>query len=177
MRFLTVLILFISINGIAQTTNLNLTNVVVVGQLDKSEDRFTMEINLTELLVSNGVKAIASLNVLKEGSSVALLANDSIEQVLKEKGFDTYVMVSVRGYDRKFKPAKNHMKFNEEIGSGHMFPLYRDEISSISFEFLFYRNGEVVGYDLIKVGGVSTREAVIKKFRKKIEKRIISKWK
>lgn len=177
MRFLPVLILFISINGIAQTPNLNLQNVVVVAQLDKSEDRFTMEINLTEMLTSNGVKAIASLNVLKEGSSAALIANDSIQTVLKEKGFDTYVMVSVRGYDRKFKPAKNHLPFKEELGSGHMFPLYRDEVSSISFEFLFYRNGEVVGYDLVKVGGVNSRETAIKKFRKKIEKRIVSKWK
>ncbi len=177
MRFLPFLILFISINGIAQTNNLNLKNVVVVGQLDKSEDRFTMEINLAEMFASNGVKAIPSLNVLKEGSRVTLLAKDSIQTVLKEKGFDTYVMVSVRGYDRKFKPAKNHMNFKDEIASGHMFPLYRDEISSISFEFLFYRNGEVVGYDLIKVGGVNSRESVIKKFRKKIEKRIVSKWK
>lgn len=177
MRFLTVLILFISLNGIAQTNNLKLQNVVVVGQLDKSEDRFTMEINLTEMFASNGVKAMASLNILKEGSSVALLANDSIQAVLKEKGFDTYVMVSVRGYDRKFKDAKNHLKMEEELNSGHMFPLYRDETSSISFEFLFYRNGEVVGYDLIKVGGVNSRESAIKKFRKKVEKRMVSKWK
>ncbi len=177
MRFLPILILFISINGIAQTNNLNLKNVVVVGQLDKSEDRFTMEINLTEMLASNGIKTIASLNVLKESSPVGLLANDSIQKSLQEKGFDTYVMVSVRGYDRKFKPAKNHMNLKEELVSGHMFPLYRDEISSISFEFLFYRNGEVVGYDLIKIGGVNSREAVIKKFRKKIEKRIVTKWK
>ena len=177
MRFLTILILFISIQGIAQTTNLNLKNVVVVGQLDKAEDRFTMEINLTELLTSNGVKAIASLNVLKEGSPSSMLSNDSIQKALLEKGFDTYVMVSVRGYDRKFKEAKNHMNMQEELGSGHMFPLYRDEISSLSFEFLFYRNGEVVGYDLVKVGGVNSRETVIKKFRKKIEKRIITKWK
>ena len=177
MRFLTVLILFISLNGIAQTNNLKLNNVVVVGQLDKAEDRFTMEINLTEMFASNGIKSLASLNILKEGSSVALLANDSIQTVLKEKGFDTYVMVSVRGYDRKFKDAKNHLNMEDELNSGHMFPLYRDETSSISFEFLFYRNGEVVGYDLIKVGGVNSRESAIKKFRKKVEKRMISKWK
>ncbi|MDD2982779.1 MAG: hypothetical protein PHQ74_05275 [Crocinitomicaceae bacterium] len=177
MRFLSVLILFISINGFAQTTDLKLQNAIVVAQLDKAEDRFTMEINLTEMLASNGVKAIASLNILKEGSSVALLANDSIQAVLKEKGFDTYVLVSVRGYDRKFKPAKNHLNLKEELVSGHMFPFYRDEVSSISFEFLFYRNGEVVGYDLIKVAGINKREAAIKKFRKKTAKRIVSNWK
>jgi hypothetical protein len=177
MRFLSVLILFISISGIAQTSNLSLKNAIVVAQLDKVEDRFTMEINLTEMLTGNGVKAIASLNILKEGSSIGLLSSDSIQAVLKEKGFDTYVMVSVRGYDRKFKPAKNHLNLKEELISGHMFPLYRDEVSSVSFEFLFYRNGEVVGYDLIKVGGINSRENAIKKFRKKTEKRIVSKWK
>ncbi len=177
MRILSVLILFISFSGISQIKFPKLENVVVVGQLDKSEDRFTMEINLTEMLTSNGVKAISSLNVLKEGSSSSQLNNDSIQKVLLDKGFDTYVMVSVRGCDRKFKEAKNHLNFKDELNSGHMFPLYRDDISSVSFEFLFYRNGEIVGYDLIKISGVNSRDTVIKKFRKKIEKRIVSKWK
>lgn len=163
--------------GFSQTKGLNLTNTLVVGQLDKADDRFTMEIYLTEMLSSSGINAMPSLNILKEGTNLTALASDSIKAVLKEKGIDTYLLVSVRGYDRKFKPAKNHESLSTELGSGHLFPLYRDEISSITFEFIFFRNGEYAGYDLVKIGGVGSRETVMKKFRKKIIKRINSNWK
>lgn len=178
MKFIfSLLILFVYSVGIAQTNNLKLNNLLVVGQLDKSEDRFTLEINLTEMLADAGIKSMASLNVLKQGSNPVILATDSIQKMLKSKGIDTYVLVSVRGYDRQFKPAKNHDSLSAELASGHLFPLYRDEISSITFEFKFYRNGEFVGYDLVKLGSVNSRDSVLKKFRKKIGKRILSHWK
>lgn len=178
MRFILFIIAVFALNvGFSQTKNLKLKNALVIGQLDKSEDRFTMEINFTELLASNGIKAMSSLNVLKEGTNISVLASDSIQKIMQTKGIDTYVLVSVRGYDRKFKPAKNHDTLAVEITNGHLFPLYRDEITSISFEFNFYRNGKYVGYDLIKMGGIGSREAVLKKFRKKINKRINSHWK
>ncbi len=164
-------------SGFSQTKGLHLTNALVVGQLDKPEDRFTLEINLTQLLAENGIKAMASLNVLKQGASPEVLATDSIQSLLKAKGIDTYVLVSVRGYDRKFKPSKNHETLPVELASGHLFPLYRDEISSITFEFKFYRNGEFVGYDLIKMGGVGSRETVLKKFRKAVLKKLAKAWK
>ncbi len=178
MRFILFIFAVFAFNfSFSQTKGLKLRNAMVVGQLDKSEDRFTMEINFTELLASNGIKAMSSLNVLKEGTNISMLASDSIQKVMKVKGMDTYVLVSVRGYDRKFKPAKNHDTLAVEITNGHLFPLYRDEITSISFEFNFYRNGKFVGYDLVKIGGIGSREAVLKKFRKKINKRINSHWK
>jgi hypothetical protein len=178
MRFILFIFIVFAVNlSFSQTKGLNLRNAMVIAQLDKSEDRFTMEINFTEMLASNGIKAMASLNVLKEGTNISFLASDSIQKIMKTKGIDTYVLVSVRGYDRKFKPAKNHDTLAVEISNGHLFPLYRDEITSISFEFNFYRDGKFIGYDLIKIGGIGSREAVLKKFRKKINKRINSNWK
>lgn len=178
MRFsLFIALLFCASFGFSQTDSLNLTNALVVGQLDKPEDRFTMEINLTQLLAENGIKAMASLNVLKQGTSTEALASDSIQNMLKAKGIDTYVLVSVRGYDRKFKASKNHETLLNELAIGHLFPLYREEISSVTFEFKFYRNGQFVAYDLVKVGGVGSRETVLKKFRKAINKRVVKSWK
>lgn len=156
--------------------DLNLRNALVVGQLDRSEDRYTMEINFSELLADNGIKTLASLNVLKQGTEPEVLASDSIQAVLKSKGIDTYVLVSVRGYDRKFKPSTQHQTLETELNTGHAFPLYRDEIVSITFEFRFYRNGQFVAYDIVKVGNVGSRDGVLKKFRKKIGKRIQT-WK
>jgi hypothetical protein len=175
--YLTLLIALIGNCMFGQVNDLHLTNALVVGQLDKSEDRYTIEINLTELLTDAGIKAIPSLNMMKLGSDASLLANDSIQKVIAAKGIDTYVIVSVRGFDRNFKPTKRSDDLNSALGAGSLFPIYREEVVSVSFEFLFYRNGQFVGSDIVKCGNVSERDTVIKRFRKKLSKRIVKKWK
>ena len=171
------LIAFIGNCMFGQVNDLHLTNALVVGQLDKPEDRYTVEINLTELLTEAGIKAIPSLNMMKLGSDASLLAQDSIQKVIAAKGIDTYVIVSVRGFDRNFKPTKRSDDLNAALGAGSLFPIYREEVVSVSFEFLFYRNGQFVGSDIVKCGNVSERDTVIKRFRKKLSKRIVKKWK
>lgn len=160
----------------AQLENLDLKNCVIVGQLDKSEDRFTLEVNLAEILADCGVKVMASLNAMKQGTDQSMLASDSIQQAIKAKGFDTYVLVSVRGYDTKFKPSTHFNDLKTELNIGHLFPLYREEIISITLEFHFYRNGQHVAYDIVKLPGTSSRDEVIKKLRKRLPKRIKKTW-
>ena len=176
-RFFLLLFLTISTGVLAQLDQLNLSNALVIGQLDKPEDRFSVEINITELLTNAGVKSMPSLNVLKLGSDPELLATDSVRTILAAKGIDTYVLVFVRGYDKKFKPTTQKDDLLTILNTGSLFPLYRDEISSVSFEFLFYRNGQMVAADVIRCGSVSNRDAVIKKLRKALTKRIVKKWK
>ena len=161
----------------AQLSELHLKNALVVGQLDKPEDRYTVEINLTEMLSNAGIKAIPSLNMTKLGSDASQLATDSIQRLVAAKGIDTYVIVSVRGFDRHFKPSVRKDDLNTALGAGSLFPIYREEVVSVSFEFLFYRNGQFVASDIVKCGNVSERDTVIKRFRKKVTKRIEKKWK
>jgi len=161
----------------AQGKGLGLKNVLVIGQLDKSEDRYSMEINVTEILTELGIKAIPSLNMLKLGTDATLIATDSMKQLITAKGIDTYLLVSVRGYDKTFKATSMNDDFNTALGAGNLFPLYRDEIVSVSFEFKFFRNGAMVQYDIIKCGNVSNRDAVIKKLRKQLRKIAAKKWK
>lgn len=172
--FLTFVI--ISTSFFSQLDKLDLKNVVIVAQLDRPEDRFTTEINLSEILANCGVKTIASLNAQRQGSDIENLHYDSIQKALLEKGFDTYVLVSVRGYDTKFKPSTIHNDFKTELAIGHLFPLYRESIASITFEFSFFRNGQFVAYDMIKLGGVGSRDEVVKKLRKKLPKRVVKYW-
>ena len=161
----------------SQTTMLRLKNVLVIGQLDKPEDRYSMEINVTEIFTDLGIKAIPSLNMLKLGTDASLIATDSMKQLISAKGIDTYLLVSVRGYDKIFKATSMNDDFNTALGAGNLFPLYRDEIVSVSFEFKFFRNGAMVQYDIIKCGNVSNRDAVIKKLRKHLRKIAVKKWK
>lgn len=173
--FIGILCLFFSFLSIAQTDGLKLKNALVIGQLEKSDDRYSIEIALTEILTNAGVKAIPSLNVLKYGNDIQLLATDSLQKIISDKGIDTYLTVSVRGYDRRFKKAEVHDNFKTALATGHLFSLYREELVSISFEFTFYREGQFMGTDIVKCGNIGSRDDVIKRFKKKVAKRI-KKW-
>jgi len=175
-NLILVLSLLVSVFSFAQTNKVKLTNALVIGQMDKEEDRYSLEINLTELLTEAGVKAMPSLNILKLGSDAALLVTDSVTKIVNSKGIDTYILISVRGYDRKFKTSDRNDDFATALNAGNLFPIFRDEIISVSFEFLFYRNGQLVGSDIVKCGNVSDRDSVIKRFRKNVGKRITKKW-
>jgi hypothetical protein len=149
---------------------------VIIGQFDKPEDRFSIEINTTEILSSLGIKSMPSLNLLKTGADSRLLATDSILGIVREKGFDTYLIVSVKGYDRRFKVSERQVSLEEALGFGNLFNLYRDEVSSVTFEFSFFRNGKIIFRDMIKCESVSDRNSVLKKYRKKLSRRIQKKW-
>lgn len=161
----------------AKKVKLHLNNALVVAQLDNPEDRYSLEINLTELMVSRGVKAEPSLNYMKFGEDSQVLGTDSIVNLMKAKGIDTYCLVSVRGYDKRFKKTKRRDNLKTSLAEGSLFNLYREGIVSISFEFKFYRNGEFVYTDIVKCGNVGDRATVLKRFRKKVGKRILRKWK
>lgn len=176
-KFIIFLSLFLSTISFGQLENLNLTNCLVIGQMDKPEDRYSIEVNLTEMLTQAGIKAVPSLNVLKTGSDATLLATDSVQQLVKARGIDTYVIVSVRGYDKKFSVGEKKDDFVTALNAGSLFSLYRDEVVSVSFEFQFFRNGQLVANDIVKCGNVSDRDSVIKRFRKNVAKRINKKWK
>lgn len=155
---------------------LNLSNALVIGKFDNPDNRYSIEANLTELLTNLGIKAIPSINVLKLGSDPAQLASDSIQQIVKEKGIDTYVIVSVRGYDKRFKPSETKISFEEALNEGSLFDIYQEDLVSVSFEFKFFRNGEMIYSDIVKCGNISDRDSVIKRFRNKVGKRIKKQW-
>ena len=160
-----------------EKTNLDLTNALVIGQMDKTEDRYSLEINATELLNSRGVKAIPSLNVMKLGGDALILASDSIGTLMEAQGIDTYVLVSVRGFDRKFKVSGLKDNLETALGLRSLFGLYREDIVSISFEFKFFRGGKLIYSDMVKCGNIGDRDTVLKRFRKKVGQRIVKKWK
>jgi hypothetical protein len=178
MKFILVtLFILASASFFGQKPNYKLTNALVIGQIDKPEERFALEGALASLLSQNGVKATPSVNYTKVGGDTKILASDSTQMKMKELGFDTYIIANVRGYDRKFKPSANKGQLVDALGQGSLYELYRQDIVSITFEFSFYRNGQFIGSDLVKLGNVSDRESVLRRFNKKIAKRIAKKWK
>lgn len=170
---------FISNSFFAQnkkSEEFKLDNVLVVAQQDKQEDRYSLEVSLMQLFNSYNLKTKASLNVIKQGGSPKILLNDSVQKSLKNEGIDTYMLISVRGYDKRFKPSENIKTLEEELEAGHLFPLYRESATSVTFSIIFYQNGEPVHYELIKTGSVGSKDAVLKKLMRKVEKSLKRKW-
>lgn len=179
---LIILFLFVANVSVAQKNKvknkdqIGLTNAVIIGQMDNSADRYSVEINMTQLFSVNGVKSKASLNMMKLGSDSQQLASDSVAAKTKAEGFDTFVLISVRGYDKRFKANTSEEDFLTALGRANLFQLHQVDIVSVTFEFKFYRSGQLVHNETIKCGNAGTREKVLKKMRKKVGKRLTKKW-
>jgi hypothetical protein len=176
---LIILLLFVANVSFGQKDKdfqLGLSNAIIIGQMDNSADRYSVEINMTDLFVKNGIKSMASLNMMKLGSNSQQLASDSVSKQVKAKGFDTFVLISVRGYDKRFKANTSNEDFHTALGRANLFQLYQEDIVSVSFEFKFYRGGQLVQNETIKCGNAGSREKVLKKLRKKIGKKLTKKW-
>lgn len=179
MKRLTLLLALITISASAQNIKkigLNLTNAIVIAQTDKMEDRYSLEINTTELLNSYNIKAVPSLNIMKLGQSPLVLISDSIVKLINQSGIDTYLLLSVRGFDRRFKVSGVKDDLETALGLSGLFGLFREDIVSISFEVKFFRASRLIYSEIIKCGNIGDRESVIKRFRKKLRKRITKKW-
>ena len=173
-----ILALFLVFNVTVFGQQIKFKNALVVGQFDKSEDRYAMELNLVEILQQNGYKALPSFNLLKQGESLVNLLNDSTRNVLKSKGIDAFVVLNVRGYDRKFKASEAKTTLKEMLEMTSIYHIYRDEATSVTFEFTFFDlNNQLIGRSLLKCGNVSDRDSVMKRFRKKLPKTIAKNWK
>lgn len=155
----------------------SLKNAVIIGQFDKPEDRYVIEASVTEIFTQVGIKAIPLQNIIKQGESPMVLIQDSLQNALKMKGFDTYLFINVRGYDRTFKPSFSLNNFKDALDMASIYKLYRDESTSVSFEFIFFRNNVVVYRDILKCTNISDRDSTIKRFKKKLPKRMRKKWK
>jgi len=178
-RILLVIALMITLGKLfAQQTGASPSDhVLVVGIFDKSEDRYSIEVLLTELLNDNGIKAIPSLNVVKTGSDLSILASDSMKQVLELKGIDHSLVVSIRGYDRKFKPSAEKIDLKTALSAGNLFALEKEGMVSISFELQYFKGNDLIKSKILKCGNVSTRDSVLKRCRKHLSKEIPAFWK
>jgi hypothetical protein len=62
------------------------------------------------------------------------------------------------------------------LGRTSIYHIYREEATSVSFEFTFYKEGSMVFRDILKCSNISDRDSVIKRIRKKLPKRMAKKW-
>lgn len=169
-------IVFTLFLGITFAQGLKLKECVIVGQFDKLEDRYAMEVNLCEILNNFKIQTIPATNIIKQGGNAVILNSDSIQNVLKDKKFQTYCIVSVKGYDKNFRKSQNEISLKDALERASIYQIYKDEITSVTFEFLFYRDGKFIHGDILKIGNIGDRDAVIKRLRKKLPKHVSENW-
>jgi hypothetical protein len=175
MKYLLFIGLAILTHGVS-AQSVQLKNAVVITQFDKEEDRYAMQALMADILKGYQIKALPVMNVLKQGEDPQHLLNDSIQQILVQKGFDTYLVVNVRGYDRTFKPSEDTQTLAELLETTSIYQIYRDEATSVSFEFSIYRGGKLVSRQVLRCGNVSDRDSVLKRLRKRLPKKVIPAW-
>jgi hypothetical protein len=161
---------------IVSAQSVQLKNAVVITQFDKEEDRYAMQALMADVLKGYQIKVLPVMNVLKQGEDPQHLLNDSIQQILIQKGYDTYLVVNVRGYDRNFKPSEDTQTLAELLETTSIYQIYRDEATSVSFEFSIYRAGKLVSRQVMRCGNVSDRDSVLKRLRKRLPKKVLPAW-
>jgi len=173
---LIVLLFLLMTIPIISMAQMRLENVLVVAQQDKLEDRYSMELALTNMMQTFGVTSKSALGVIPQGEFMNVLATEEMQKRVKAMGIDTYMLISVRGYDRSFTPSTNILNMRDELNAGHMFSFWRESANSISFSVTFYRNNQPIHYELIKIKNGKNREATISKMVKAFEKRLQKSW-
>ncbi|MEN9743860.1 MAG: hypothetical protein RLZZ65_1665 [Bacteroidota bacterium] len=156
--------------------NLKLSNAIIIAQFEKEEDRYAMQATLSELFKAKQIKVLPVMNVIKQGEDIQHLLSDSIQALISQKGFDTYMVVNVRGYDRKFKESTDTPTLAEMLETTSIYHIYRDEATSVTFEFSFYRAGKLVARDVLRCGNISDRDSVLKRMRKRLPKKLMANW-
>ncbi|MFM8595761.1 MAG: hypothetical protein ACKOBN_01550 [Flavobacteriales bacterium] len=175
MKYTITLILLLVAKGIF-AQGVKLKNAVVIAQFEREEDRYAMQATLSELFKAYHVSVLPVMNVLKQGEDIQHLLNDSIQSIVLQKGFDSYVVVNVRGYDRKFKVSDDTQTLAEILETTSIYHIYRDEATSVSFEFSVYRDGKLIDRQILRCGNVSDRDSVLKRLRKRLPKKILPHW-
>ena len=176
MKNYTLIFLLFSILSTLHVQGQATAKTLVIGQFDKLDERYAIEVAITDLFTKNGVPSVPSLNVIKQGADPSILALDSIQSKLKQAGIDKIAIVNVRGYDRRFKISDKETSLKETLGRTSIYHIYREEATSVSFEFTFYKENKMVFRDILKCGNISDRDSVIKRIRKKLPKRMAKKW-
>ncbi len=170
------LVIFLFTLHVSWAQAFDLNECVVIGQFEKPEDRYALEVTMCEIFTAMHIKSIPATNFVKQGGSSQVLASDSSLMALKEKGFLTYCLVNVKGFDNRFKKSENPPLFPEGLDRATIYNLYKDEISNLTLEFIFYRDGKSVFNDVFKISNIGNRDDVIKRLKKKGPKYFLKNW-
>jgi hypothetical protein len=150
-----------------------ITGALLVVQNDKFDNRFSAEVNMGKIFSLLRVPLLLSVNLIKEGNPLTEIASQRVNGEMAAKGINTVLIVSVRGYDTRFKPRTIIPETLEEmLKEGNLYPLVQNEVASVTIEFFQYVGGVFKGYEMMRIGGASDKQKLYKRLQKRLERRI-----
>lgn len=179
--FLTTLIFVISFNAIHGQRGKhpkinNLKGALLVVKNDKFNERFSAEVNIAKIFSPFQMPMLLSVNLIKENAALSELNSPKVQGEMAGKNINSVIVVSVRGYDTRFKSRTKIPNTLEEIlEEGNLYPVTQDDISSVTIEFIQYVGGKFNGYHIMRIGSASDKQKVYKKMQKKLN-RLIPSW-
>jgi hypothetical protein len=154
----------------------NLKGALILVKNDKPQERFSIEANLGKLFGGYGMPILLSINLIKEGAPLSELGETKIQAEMNARNINSVLVVSVRGFDTRFKPrTKIPQTLAEMLQEGNLNPISTDEASSVTIEFFQYVNGKFNGYHIQRLGGASSRSKVYNKLQKRLDK-LVPRW-
>ncbi len=153
----------------------NLKGALLVVKNDKFNERFSAEVNIAKIFSPFQMPMLLSVNLIKENASLSELNTAKVQGEMAAKNINSVLVVSVRGYDTRFKPrTKIPLTLEEMLEEGNLYPVTQDDISSVTIEFIQYVGGKFNGYHIMRLGSASDKQKVYKKMQKKLNRAIPS---
>ncbi len=154
----------------------NLKGALILVKNDKPEERFSMESNFGKIFSTYGMPILLSINLIKERAPLSELGESKIQSELNARNINSVLVISVRGFDTRFKPrTKIPQTLGEMLQEGNLNPISKEEVSSVTVEFFQYVNGKFSGYHMQRVGGAASKTKVYTRLQKRLDK-LVPNW-
>jgi hypothetical protein len=154
----------------------NLKGVMLLVKNDNAQERFSVEANLGKIFATFNMPLLLSINMIKQGESLKELASARVQNEMNAKNINSVLVVSIRGFDQRFKPrTKMPATLEEVLEEGNLYPLSQEEATTVTIEFIQFVNGKFNGYHMMRVGNASEKNKVYTKIQKKLNRQM-TKW-
>jgi hypothetical protein len=154
----------------------NMRGMMLLVKNDNAQERFSIEANLGKIFASFQMPLLLSINLINQGSPLKELAEARVQNELSARGINSVIVVSIRGFDQRFKPrTKIPEKLIDILEEGNLYPISQEDASSVTVEFFQYIGGNFNGYHMMRIGGASDRTKVYNRILKRLN-RLVPRW-
>jgi len=154
----------------------NLKGVMLLVKNDNAQERFSIEANLGKIFAQFNMPILLSINLIKQGAPLTELSDPKIQGEMNSKGINSVVVVSIRGFDARFKPrTKMPATLDEMLQEGNLYPISQEEATTVTIELIQFVNGKFNGYHMMRISSASDKTKVYSKIQKKLN-RLMPKW-
>ncbi len=154
----------------------NMKGAMLLVKNDNAQERFSVEANLGKILATYNMPLLLSINLINQGAPLKELAGARVQNEMSARGINSVIVVSIRGFDQRFKPrTKIPATLEEMLEEGNLYPLSQEDVTTVTIEFIQYVGGKFHGYHMMRVGNASNKSKVYSKIQKKLNRQI-PKW-